>query len=1028
MKEMNSGFGALGAKLLAGVSIVALGIAAAPAYAQETTVQEEPAQADTSEQDTSEQDTSAAEDEGIVVTGRRAALQAADERKRNSETIIDSVVADEAGRLPDNSITEVLQRVQGVTIVRFRSLGDPDHFSVEGSGIQVRGLSGVASRLNGREIFSANNGRALLWGDVTPELMAAVDVYKASTADLIEGGTGGQVDLRTKLPFDYSGGFHVAGTAELNMGDLAQEADLSGSVLLTDRWSTGIGDIGVLVDLAYSKLSTNSHFFRMEEYFRTSIDGSDYFIPGGYTYGEEQFRRQRTGIYAAVQWAPSDSLLFTGTFFQSRYRNRSGDWGSFVVSQNLAVDPAASTFDENGGLLSSPNVFTRDPATLLPNNSPITSGGNKGEYRDNSVTRDYSLAFSWAPADGPLSIRGALQRVDSHSVSRRFDLFRDVQFPGSFGLDLTGNLPLVTVPPAAQATFADPASYFWAASMPHNEDNTGRLDSANLDVEYEFEDSSFFRSVKVGGRWAERTERDFNNSFNWSALGRGWNGAPGSGIYAPQLTFANAAPGDVELHVFKNFFHGDAVLPANLYFPSRELVGRFDRDQLHAAPPTDFCGPADWGNATYFNCSSRGPLPQTGYGGPGYRTPGFLPPDQTDYLTRTLAGYALVRFGREEWLDFSGNVGARVVNVRNESSGFFQQNTTTFIRDGVPYILAFREAVRTDGAEFTRVLPSVNLSFAPSRTTKVRFGYNITMDNASFNALRASGSLGVTTLTNPNNPPAPGPQLPPLFVRFTTNSGNPTLIPTMSNNLDLSFEWYPRPGTTFHAAAFYKHIENLPIYAITEQPVTVFYADGTSSEETAATTDAANAVDPAKVRGIEIGGRVFFDMLPGILGGLGVEANYTFIDSENPGDLYRDIDGVIHNDAPVQGLSRHNYNVTLLYERDPISIRVAYSWRSQYLQSTNANGTSNFYTYVSTPGVPGTGVQTALPIYGAASGTLDAGIRFKVTENFSFGVQMTNLLNSTQRTLMGGYPNGRLYTRSWFQSDRRITTGISLAF
>ena len=136
--------------------------------------------------------------DGITVTGRRAALQAADQRKKNSETIIDSVVADEAGKLPDNSITEVLQRVQGVTIVKFRAINDPDHFSIEGSGIQVRGLSGVASRLNGREIFSANNGRALLWGDVTPELMAAVDVYKASTADLIEGGTGGQVDLRTK--------------------------------------------------------------------------------------------------------------------------------------------------------------------------------------------------------------------------------------------------------------------------------------------------------------------------------------------------------------------------------------------------------------------------------------------------------------------------------------------------------------------------------------------------------------------------------------------------------------------------------------------------------------------------------------------------------------------------------------------------------------------------------------------------------------------------------------------------------------
>ena len=999
----------------AGVSLCALaaGAFAVPAYAQDTPAA--PQQASDAQDDP--------DGATITVTGRRAALQAADERKRKSETIIDSVVADEAGKLPDNSITEVLQRVQGVSIVRFRALNDPDHFSAEGSGVQVRGLSGVASRLNGREIFSANNGRALLWGDVTPELMAAVDVYKASTADLIEGGTGGQIDLRTKLPFDFRDGIHVAATGELSMGDLARKADYSGSGLVSGRWSTPIGDIGVLVDVAYSKFSSGSHFFRTEPYYRTRIGASDYFIPGGYTYGEEKFERERTGLYGAIQWAPTDSLTLTGIFFQSRYKNNSGDWGAFVSAQNLAVDPATSTFDSTGGLLSTTSFFTRDPATLQPNNSPITSGGNKGEYRDNSVTRDYSLSFAWTPDDSPLAIRGAVQRVDSTSISHRLDVFRDVQFPGTFGMDLTQGLPLITVPASAQPIFADPASYMWSADMPHEGNNKGRLDSASLDLEYTFGDG-FFRSVKVGGRWAERTERDLDNGYNWTALGRGWNGF--GAVQAPQLTYANAAPGDVELHIFKNFFHGQTVLPANLYFPSSALVSRFDRNQLHSPPPLDFCGPADWGNATYFNCSSAGPLPTSGYGGPDYRAPGFLPEDRTDFLTRTLAGYAQVRVAQDDWLGFTGNIGVRVVHIKNESSGFFQQNPTQYIRDGQTVSLAQVAAIRDDGAEFTRVLPSVNLNFAPTSTTKLRFAYNITTDHASFYALRASGSLGVSTLTNPNNPPAPAPQLPPIFVNFTTNSGNPTLKPVMSNNLDLSLEWYPRQGTTFHVAAFHKTITNLTIYTITRQPVTVYYDGGTSSQELATTTDVANAAVPAKVKGIEVGGRMFFDK--GFLRGFGVEANYTFVDSRNPGDLYRDIDGNMHNDATLQGLSKHNFNVTLMYEKDPISFRVAYSWRSQYLQSTNANGTSPFYTYVSGPGVAGLGVQTSLPVYGAANGTLDAGVRFKVTENFSFSVQATNLLNTTFRTKMGGYPGGTLYNRSWFQSDRRISTGINLAF
>src|SRR5207253_1856942 len=139
--------------------------------------------------------------------------QSATERKKNSDVMQDGIDGDQAGLLPDNSITEVLQRVPGVTITRFAALNDPDHFSTEGSGVQVRGMSGVAARLNGREIFSANGGGGLSWGDVTPELMAGVDVFKSSTADMIEGGTGGQINLRTKLPFDNKEGLQLQGNA-----------------------------------------------------------------------------------------------------------------------------------------------------------------------------------------------------------------------------------------------------------------------------------------------------------------------------------------------------------------------------------------------------------------------------------------------------------------------------------------------------------------------------------------------------------------------------------------------------------------------------------------------------------------------------------------------------------------------------------------------------------------------------------------------------------------------------------------------
>ncbi len=951
-------------------------------------------------------------DVDIVVTGRRAALEAATERKRRSETIVDSVVADDAGKLPDNSITEVLQRVSGVSIVRFAALGDPDHFSVQGSGVQVRGLTGVASRLNGREIFSANNGRAILWSDVTPELMAAVDVYKASTADLIEGGTGGQIDLRTKMPFDFNGKFHVAGTAELSLGDMANKADPMGSALVTDSFDTPIGRIGLLADIAYSQFSSLSQFIRTEPYFKTNVGGADRFIPGGFTYGDEAFQYRRNGIYGAAQWAPSDDLTFTASFFQSRYKSQSSDYGAQVSSQTLAVDPATSTFDENGLLLKTSSLFNRDPATFLPGGQ-VTSSGNKGFVESDTRTRDYSLSFAWAPEGGPLSITGSIQRVDSRQIYDRIDIFREVSFGPAFGMDLTGDLPQISVSPATQASFADPANYFWSASMPHNERNRGRLDTAQLDAEYKFDDG-FFRSIKVGGRYAERTERDLQNGYNWTALGRGWNGDP-------QLTYANAAPGDVSAHAFKDFFRGEALLPGSLLFASESLADRFNEDRtgLVTPPPAGFCPPG-----TESNCSASGPLPRSGYGGlSGIRQPGFiLPGDQVDNRTENMAGYALVRFGPQGTANgISGNVGVRVVHIENEGSGFIQQNGNTFIRNGQTVSLGTQFIARGGKADFTRVLPSVNLVFSPSDRVKLRGGYNITLDLPSFNALRSSGSVGVATT---NNPVAGQPGI---FTNFTAETGNPLLKPTISNNFDLSLEYYGERGTTFHIAPFYKRLTDLPIFSLTTRQVPVVFTNGQTEIVNAAASDFINSTKAATIKGVEVGGRFFLDMFDGPISGFGVEANYTFIDSKNPGDVYRDINGVIRSDAPLVGLSKHNANAALLYERNPFSLRIAYSWRSKYLQSTNSNGTNPTYNYYATPGAA-TPIQIALPVYSASYGTLDAGVRFKVTENFSFGVQGTNLTGATARTLMGGYPGGNLVGRSWFQSDRRISTGINLSF
>ena len=146
--------------------------------------------------------------EVIEVTGIRGALITGAQTKREANTFVDSISASDANALPDLSVAEALSRIPGITVSRFIGNGASNDFpSPEGSGNLIRGLSFIRSEFNGRDAFSADGGRALDWSAVPPQLVGGVDVYKNQSADLIEGGIGGSINLRTLNPFDKEEGF-----------------------------------------------------------------------------------------------------------------------------------------------------------------------------------------------------------------------------------------------------------------------------------------------------------------------------------------------------------------------------------------------------------------------------------------------------------------------------------------------------------------------------------------------------------------------------------------------------------------------------------------------------------------------------------------------------------------------------------------------------------------------------------------------------------------------------------------------------
>lgn len=301
--------------------------------------------------------------EEVVVTGMRQSLQNAQEIKRNASTFVDSVSASDIGALPDRSVLEALQRVPGVSIERFAAVDDPDHMSAEGSGAVIRGMTATRSEFNGRDSFTANSGRGLSFQDVSPEMMAGVDVYKNQTADMIEGGIGGTVSLRTRKPFDQDG-MMTAFSAEATYGDLSEETKPTFSGLFSNRWDTSAGEFGFLINAVKSEMTTENHNMQADAYKRylpcwipgaeafdkrpdgvtcpasnpganndeeaaiqqsERMRGKDYatfgqvWIPSGANFLVKEDQRKREGFNTSFQWKDlDDKFLVTGEYIRSK--------------------------------------------------------------------------------------------------------------------------------------------------------------------------------------------------------------------------------------------------------------------------------------------------------------------------------------------------------------------------------------------------------------------------------------------------------------------------------------------------------------------------------------------------------------------------------------------------------------------------------------------------------------------------------------------------------------------------------------
>ncbi len=241
----------------------------------------------------------------VTVTALRQSLETAQSLKQDAAMVVDSIVAEDIGKLPDNSVADALQRVTGVQIAQ----GNQG----ETTSVVIRGLPNVITTLNGREIFSSS-GRGFAFQNLPATAVRTLSVYKTSEASLPLGGIAGLVDIQLRRPFDFDGR-EVAGTYTATHSKYGGSVDPNASLMFSDRWDTDAGEFGALVNFGYQakdyaydavwgdfpKVVTNG----TGEPIRTS-DGNLIAAPNGWGTSYNDGYRERGAFNYALQWKPRE--------------------------------------------------------------------------------------------------------------------------------------------------------------------------------------------------------------------------------------------------------------------------------------------------------------------------------------------------------------------------------------------------------------------------------------------------------------------------------------------------------------------------------------------------------------------------------------------------------------------------------------------------------------------------------------------------------------------------------------------------
>jgi iron complex outermembrane receptor protein len=717
----------------------ALALGASPAiYAQSTPAQSTAAQSGETQQL-----------EEIVVVGLRASLEAAAAIKQNSDQVVDAIVADDIGKFPDNTTAAALQRVPGVQV----TVNDNNEIA----NPIIRGLPDILTTLDGREIFTGV-GRGFAFQDLPAEALAGADVYKSNTANLIEGGVAGVVNLRLHKPFDFDPGWSAAINSRGIYGDNVDKFSGTIGALVSNRWEAGSGEMGALLNVSYSDIDFDRPVaFNCDP--RSGTNGppgaAGVVLPtcvGGLNqYGDYQ----RPQVNAAFQWRPSEALEVYADGIYTEYESR---WESdFIFSDifaaqsvtNVTATDRCGTYNVNpagfGGGTDEQELCLGQSARF--NNVPVMTST---QARD-SGTDQYLVATGLRWNSGAWHLDGDVSYQRSHTENRviivdigkqatAVDVVIDAGKHGT--TNMIGN-------PLGEAD-----GFLFANSLFQDlSDAVGTQFAFAGNGAYDL--GGWLDQIQFGVRYADR-----DSTF------RAFTGGP-------------AAPGGNRATLVSS-----VGLPDNFLVRSRSSIPYINGGQHWLTPNRDFL------------------LDQTDvlraiYGAPP-GDPAYTPTKNYDANEKTYAGYlqGKYRFELANGMQLDGLLGGRLTRTDRE---LFGTGLVTPAGGGDPVLTP----VTTDVSD-TDFLPNFSARLRITPDLQLRFSAARTLARPAFGALNPGLTYEVPINAN---------------IRPNGFGGNPNLKPQKSDAFDLTVEYYFARSGYVSAALYYRDIKDRIIDAINPETI-----------------------------------------------------------------------------------------------------------------------------------------------------------------------------------------------------------------